>query len=164
MIGGRDFDRLLIDYFTDRLLNEFNIDVTKDQKKKYRLYSECLKIKHNLSTSLEDRIDVDDFCPDNDNLIPITRQIFEDKAQSLLFKIRSSITAVFKDVPDCRIDQISKVLLVGGGCRMPMIKSLLKSKFPNASLCCEEQPEEVVATGAAMYAYHLKTEPIRYRL
>uniref|UniRef100_A0A914QYZ7 Heat shock protein 70 n=1 Tax=Panagrolaimus davidi TaxID=227884 RepID=A0A914QYZ7_9BILA len=55
MIGGRDFDRLLIDYFTDRLLNEFKIDVTKDQKKKYKLYSECLKIKHNLSTSFEDR-------------------------------------------------------------------------------------------------------------
>uniref|UniRef100_A0A914QL59 Uncharacterized protein n=1 Tax=Panagrolaimus davidi TaxID=227884 RepID=A0A914QL59_9BILA len=107
-------------------------------------------------------IDVDDFCPDLDDLIPITRKFFEDKSQSLLFKIRSSITAIFKDT-DYQIDKISKVLLVGGGCRMPMIKNLLKSKFPNASLCCEEQPEEVVATGAAMYAYHLKTESISYR-
>uniref|UniRef100_A0A914PDD7 Uncharacterized protein n=1 Tax=Panagrolaimus davidi TaxID=227884 RepID=A0A914PDD7_9BILA len=50
-------------------------------------------------------------------------------------------------------NQVHKVLLVGGGSRMPMIKQLLRNMFPEAEHCIEEHPEEVVAIGASYYAY-----------
>uniref|UniRef100_A0A914YLX9 Uncharacterized protein n=1 Tax=Panagrolaimus superbus TaxID=310955 RepID=A0A914YLX9_9BILA len=53
--------------------------------------------------------------------------------------------------------QINYVFQVGGGCRMPMIKQLLKHIFPNAKHECNLYPDWVVAHGAALYAYFLKS-------
>uniref|UniRef100_A0A914QLX6 Uncharacterized protein n=1 Tax=Panagrolaimus davidi TaxID=227884 RepID=A0A914QLX6_9BILA len=52
-LGGRDFDKLLIDYFAKRLKFDFKIDVP--ESKKYFLISKSQEIKESLSNVEEDR-------------------------------------------------------------------------------------------------------------
>uniref|UniRef100_A0A914QQ07 Uncharacterized protein n=1 Tax=Panagrolaimus davidi TaxID=227884 RepID=A0A914QQ07_9BILA len=59
------------------------------------------------------------------------------------------------DKSNLQKDQINYVLQVGGGCRMPMIKDLLKEVFPTADHRCMLNPDWVVANGAALFAYYL---------
>uniref|UniRef100_A0A914YWJ7 Heat shock protein 70 n=1 Tax=Panagrolaimus superbus TaxID=310955 RepID=A0A914YWJ7_9BILA len=121
---------------------------------------ECQVIKHNLTVRDHDRLDVDDFISRIDGSINITRKQFEGMAEKLLNLIKNAITDV-TNKSGYNTTQIDKVLQVGGGSRMPMIKNLLKDIFPNAEHLCEEHPDEVVAIGAAHYASYLKSETIK---
>uniref|UniRef100_A0A914QWU3 Heat shock protein 70 n=1 Tax=Panagrolaimus davidi TaxID=227884 RepID=A0A914QWU3_9BILA len=95
-----------------------------------------------------------DLTKEND-YIPITRLQFETFAENLLMLIKNNITDALKNA-GVKSDEINKVLYVGGGSRMPIIKDLLLHEtFPNAEHCCEQNPDEVVAVGAAYYSYHL---------
>ena len=54
-LGGRDFDRLLLNYFTTILLTKFHVEVMASDRKKFKLLSECRKVKHNLTLRTEDK-------------------------------------------------------------------------------------------------------------
>uniref|UniRef100_A0A914PF87 Uncharacterized protein n=1 Tax=Panagrolaimus davidi TaxID=227884 RepID=A0A914PF87_9BILA len=153
-LGGRDFDNILIEYFREQLLSQYGVTVA--ESKKYKLMMECQEIKHNLSSRNEDKLAVDDYDLTKVNdYIPITRQQFETLAENLLMLIKSNITAALENA-GVKLDEINKVLYVGGGSRMPIIKDLLLHEtFPNAEHCYEQNPDEVVAVGAAYYSYHL---------
>uniref|UniRef100_A0A914PBL1 Heat shock protein 70 n=1 Tax=Panagrolaimus davidi TaxID=227884 RepID=A0A914PBL1_9BILA len=137
-LGGRDFDNLLIKYFTKKMAEDYNVIVP--DKKKYRII-----------------FDVEEIDSSQDYLIPITREIFETLSTELLQKIQCIIFTTLNKI-NMNVNKIEMVLQVGGGCRMPMIKKLLKDIFPKAEHVCEKHPEEVVAIGAAYYAYYLNVQ------
>uniref|UniRef100_A0AC35FNP5 Heat shock protein 70 n=1 Tax=Panagrolaimus sp. PS1159 TaxID=55785 RepID=A0AC35FNP5_9BILA len=151
-LGGRDFDNILINHFSQRLKNNFGI--LELESKKYRLMLECQKIKHCLSIRYDDHLDVSDFDPTRNEFIAITRDDFQQLTLQLLTKIKKIINSAFDNI-ELHPSQIDKILQVGGGCRMPMIKTLLQEIFPDAEHSCEEHPDEVVAVGAAYYSYYL---------
>uniref|UniRef100_A0AC35FI13 Uncharacterized protein n=1 Tax=Panagrolaimus sp. PS1159 TaxID=55785 RepID=A0AC35FI13_9BILA len=70
-----------------------------------------------------------------------------------IFKIQNNQIEIISNTGDSKF-----VLHVGGGSRMPMIKQLLRNMFPEAEHCIEEHPDEVVAIGAAYYAYSLPSD------
>uniref|UniRef100_A0AC34F015 Uncharacterized protein n=1 Tax=Panagrolaimus sp. ES5 TaxID=591445 RepID=A0AC34F015_9BILA len=150
-LGGRDFDNLIINYIRKKLEDDYNIVVERD-KKKYKLMLECQNLKHTLTALDEATLDVNSYNTEKNGIITITRTTFEAMAVNLLARIKSVIKNATSSFPQHRIE---KVLLAGGGSRMPMIEKLLKSCFPNAELCKEENLDEVVAIGAAYYAYYL---------
>uniref|UniRef100_A0A914PEJ7 Heat shock protein 70 n=1 Tax=Panagrolaimus davidi TaxID=227884 RepID=A0A914PEJ7_9BILA len=176
-LGGRDFDNILMDYFSNKLNLDYDIsklginmlnlnndnsankliyedEISKLKNKKFKLLMECQKIKHNLSVRNEDQLDSNDIDPALNGFIKITQKNFKDLSEDLLNRIQNTIfSALYKS--GFKADQINKVLQVGGGCRMPMIKELLQELFPSAEQCCEEHPDEVVAIGAAHYAYNI---------
>uniref|UniRef100_A0AC34FRS2 Uncharacterized protein n=1 Tax=Panagrolaimus sp. ES5 TaxID=591445 RepID=A0AC34FRS2_9BILA len=156
-LGGRDFDNLLFNHFWSKLNIEHKIESLGN--KKYVLMSKCQDIKHSLSVTTEDQLDVSDFDTAKEEEIKITRSQFEAMSKELVFDTTLTIDAALKNI-DFEPNKIDKVLLVGGGCRMPMIKKLLEQKFCNAEHCCEGHPDEVVATGAAYFAYYLNTVSI----
>ena len=86
----------------------------------------------------------------------MTRKEFEEISAPLLTKCQACIMKALKISYKIPAD-ISKVLFVGGASRMPAIKNLLKDIFPSADHCCDENPDEVVALGAAYYAYSLQS-------
>uniref|UniRef100_A0A914PF46 Heat shock protein 70 n=1 Tax=Panagrolaimus davidi TaxID=227884 RepID=A0A914PF46_9BILA len=150
-VGGRNFDNILIKYFIEKLKNDF--DITVADGKKYKLILECQKIKHSLSVQMQEALDVEDFDIAKEGFIKIDRQIFETLSQDLLTNIKDAIKNTLY-YSGHKAHKINKVLLVGGSCRMPMIKKLLQDMFPNSEHCCDEHPEEVVAIGAAYFAYN----------
>uniref|UniRef100_A0AC34G0H5 Heat shock protein 70 n=1 Tax=Panagrolaimus sp. ES5 TaxID=591445 RepID=A0AC34G0H5_9BILA len=75
----------------------------------------------------------------------------------LLTKIRNTLNAALYNSA-FNANQIDKILLFGGGSRMPMVKQLLQETFPKSQHCAEEYPDEVVAIGAAYYACNIFSE------
>uniref|UniRef100_A0AC34F3B1 Heat shock protein 70 n=1 Tax=Panagrolaimus sp. ES5 TaxID=591445 RepID=A0AC34F3B1_9BILA len=154
-LGGRDFDTVLINYFKNML--NANYGISAFIYRKYKLMLECQQIKEDLTYVYSTSLNVDEFESYQDGIISITREEFERMTIFLLNKIRNTIlAALFKS--NLKEKQIDKVLYVGGGSRMPMIRKLLKEVFPHAEQCCEEHPDEVVAIGAAYYAYSIFSE------
>uniref|UniRef100_A0AC34EZX5 Heat shock protein 70 n=1 Tax=Panagrolaimus sp. ES5 TaxID=591445 RepID=A0AC34EZX5_9BILA len=151
-LGGRNFDTVLINHFKNMLNTKFGIVGLKD--KKYKLMLECQKIKEDLSSINDSSLNIDEYDTNQDGIITISRDEFQSISQTLLNKIKNTIHAALFE-SKLEQNQINKVLHVGGGSRMPMIKELLKNIFPEADQCIEEHPDEVVAIGAAYYAYSI---------
>lgn len=101
-----------------------------------------------------------DFNPDLDDILTITLQKYEELSTNLIDKMRNVIVEALATTNYTSQD-IHKVLLAGGGCRMPVVKRLLQNMFKNAEHGCEENPDEVVAVGAAYYACYLKDQGSR---
>lgn len=99
------------------------------------------------------RIDIENFILRNGS-IKISREEFEVLCQSLLQKIKIVVVKALSDSGLTSKD-INKLIYVGGGCRMPMIRNLFASLFENSEHYGELHPDEAVAVGAAYYAYHL---------
>uniref|UniRef100_A0A914PJZ3 Heat shock protein 70 n=1 Tax=Panagrolaimus davidi TaxID=227884 RepID=A0A914PJZ3_9BILA len=153
--GGRDFDTVLINYFKNALSTKYGISFVK--QKKYLLMVKCQKIKETLSVIENASLDVDDFDTTQEGNIEISREGFQKMCEILLNKVKNTLNAALHN-SNFNANQINKVLHVGGGSRMPMIKELLRNMFPKAEHCIEEHPDEVVAIGAAYYAYVLPSD------
>uniref|UniRef100_A0A914XY38 Heat shock protein 70 n=1 Tax=Panagrolaimus superbus TaxID=310955 RepID=A0A914XY38_9BILA len=151
-LGGRDFDSILVNYFTKLLQSVYK--VTVPESKKYFLLSKSQEIKETLSTLIEDSFFVDDIDVTKDDVIKITRKEFEHMSVDLLNRAKE---VIFKAINNSGFtaDKIDKVIQVGGGSRMPMMKSLMMETFLNAEHCCVTNPDEVVAVGAAHYSFNL---------
>uniref|UniRef100_A0A914P9A7 Heat shock protein 70 n=1 Tax=Panagrolaimus davidi TaxID=227884 RepID=A0A914P9A7_9BILA len=117
----------------------------------------CQKIKETLSVMENASLDVDDFDPTQEGNIEISQKGFQKMCELLLNKVKNTLNAALHN-SNFNANQINKVLHVGGGSRMPMIKQLLRNMFPEAEHCIEEHPDEVVAIGAAYYAYSLPSD------
>uniref|UniRef100_A0A914QCX7 Hypoxia up-regulated protein 1 n=1 Tax=Panagrolaimus davidi TaxID=227884 RepID=A0A914QCX7_9BILA len=151
-LGGRDFDNLLFQHFEKILETKYKIAM--NEKSKYRLMLKCVEIKHTLSAENEASLDVDVFNPEIEEFLKITRQEFEQFSATLLLRLHECLKQTFAQAKIYASD-INKVLLVGGGCRMPMIQLFLRKRFPKAEHICAENPDEMVAIGAAYYSSFL---------
>uniref|UniRef100_A0A914PUH6 Uncharacterized protein n=1 Tax=Panagrolaimus davidi TaxID=227884 RepID=A0A914PUH6_9BILA len=154
-LGGSNFDRLLYDHFASILTNEHGINLTQNNNNKFRLTNKCKEIKHSLSSENDSSLDVSDFSPDRDDFIEITRDEFETMSEDLMVRTKNVILRALSNA-NLQTNDINYVFQVGGGCRMPMVKKLLMETFPSSDHRCSTCPEEVVAHGAAAYAYYLK--------
>uniref|UniRef100_A0AC35F1A4 Heat shock protein 70 n=1 Tax=Panagrolaimus sp. PS1159 TaxID=55785 RepID=A0AC35F1A4_9BILA len=154
-LGGRDFDKVLFNHFNAILKHKYNVEI-KEGNKKYVLSQKCKDVKHNLSATLEDWLTVDNFICDNNGSIIVSREEFEELSSSLLLRIKNVILNALSKT-DLHHQQINYVFQVGGGCRMPMIKKMLNEIFPHSNHQCSLYPDWIVAHGAALYAYYLKT-------
>uniref|UniRef100_A0A914YXC6 Hypoxia up-regulated protein 1 n=1 Tax=Panagrolaimus superbus TaxID=310955 RepID=A0A914YXC6_9BILA len=157
-LGGEDFDRLLFNHFDAILKRKYEINVTRTNAK-YDLNQICRKIRHELFFRNEAWLHLDDFIFDNEEQIKITREDSENMSAELLLKIKRIINRVVLKANVSK-ESIRYVFHVGGGCQMPMIKNLLLDTFQMAYHKFHEYPEEVVAHGAALYAYHLQRSKI----
>uniref|UniRef100_A0A914PW26 Heat shock protein 70 n=1 Tax=Panagrolaimus davidi TaxID=227884 RepID=A0A914PW26_9BILA len=128
-----------------------------NERNKYRLMLKCVEIKHTLSIESEASLDVDVFNPDIDESLQITRQEFEKMCAALLNRFQEVLKQTFSKT-DIFSSDINKVLLVGGGCRMPMIKLFLHQVFTKAEHSSVGNPDEMVAIGAAYYSSFLMSK------
>uniref|UniRef100_A0AC35GVF7 Heat shock protein 70 n=2 Tax=Panagrolaimus sp. PS1159 TaxID=55785 RepID=A0AC35GVF7_9BILA len=116
---------------------------------------EFLKMKRqDLQKTVESKksIDIEDF--KIDEFLRITRHEFEQMCVPVLNRIQEVFIQIFSKTELTPID-INKVLLVGGGCRMPMIQLFLRNSFPKAEHSCGKNPDEMVAIGAAYFSSFL---------
>uniref|UniRef100_A0A914QCE8 Hypoxia up-regulated protein 1 n=1 Tax=Panagrolaimus davidi TaxID=227884 RepID=A0A914QCE8_9BILA len=151
-IGAREFDKVLYNYFMNILKAKFNIENINKQI----LIQKCTDIKHTFSKETNAWLDVSDLDINSTKKIKITKEEFKTLSKNSLSKVKNAILSVTKN-SKLQINQLNYVFHVGGGCYMPMIKELLLDIFPNANHQCTDKPDEIVAKGAALYAYYLET-------
>ena len=160
-LGGDDFDQRIIDWMADAFQNENGIDLRKDKMAAQRLKEAAEKAKIELSNVMSTDINLPFITmdvngqPEHFNAA-LTRAMFDKITEDLVMDTMEPIDLALKDA-GLTVNDIDKVLLVGGSSRIPAVQTLIKNKFgkePSKSV----NPDESVAVGAAIQAGVLKGE------
>lgn len=159
-LGGMDFDKRLCDLIVNKFMAETSIDLSKDKLAYQKIMEESEKTKKILSDIGDAEINIpfitaDINGPKHLNIV-VTREQFEllieDYVDETIILSKEAISeAGFK------IEDIDKVILVGGSTRIPLITEKLES-FVGQRVYKGVNPDEVVATGAAIQGAILKGE------
>ncbi len=159
-LGGDDFDQRVIDYLAQTFKKENGIDLKNDKMAIQRLKEAAEKAKIELSSQLTSEINLpfitaDATGPKHLNLT-LSRAKFDELTADLVESTIGPMRNALKDA-GLSIEQIDKVLLVGGSIRIPAVQDAVKNftgKEPTKGI----NPDECVAVGAAIQAGVLSGE------
>ncbi|MBE3578163.1 MAG: molecular chaperone DnaK [Limnochordales bacterium] len=159
-LGGDDWDQRIIDWLADQFQREHGIDLRKDRNALQRLKEAAEKAKIELSSALSAQINLPYIAADASGpkhlTATLTRAKFEELTADLVEATMGPTRRALEDA-GLRPEDISKVLLVGGSTRMPMIQEAVRRFFgkePFKGI----NPDECVAIGAAIQAAVLAGE------
>ena len=147
-LGGIDWDRKIVKYLAEQILAEHGFDPREELAAKQILQQEAEDAKRALTSRADTTVH---FAHDGRrSRIKVTRQLFEGLTESL---VQRTIFTVERLLRDSGVDwaKVSRVLLVGGSTRMPMIHAALE-KASGKKVDRSLSPDEAVAHGAAIYA------------
>ena len=148
-LGGIDWDRRLADYFAEEFLAKHRgLDPRQDASAMHKLLREAEDAKRALTAREQTTVTME-FRGDGLRL-PVTRAKFEQLTADLLERSRLTVRSVLKDA-SLKWSDLTRVLLVGGSSRMPMVARMLEEESglkPDRSVSADE----AVAHGAALYA------------
>ncbi len=154
MLGGDDFDEILLNHIADNFAKEHGVDLRTDKMAHQRLREAAEKAKKELSSAQTTNVNLPFIAvtPDGPlNLdMTITRAKFEQLTAGLVEK---TIEPMKKALADAGITNgdIARVILVGGSTRIPAVQDAVKKvtgKEPFKGI----NPDECVAIGAAIQA------------
>ncbi|ADL51169.1 molecular chaperone DnaK [Clostridium cellulovorans] len=153
-LGGDDFDQKIIDHIAETFKNEYGIDLRNDKMALQRLKEAAEKAKIELSSSMQTNINLPFITADATGPkhidMDLTRAKFNELTHDL---VQRTLTPMQKALDDAKmnINQIDKVILVGGSTRIPAVVEAVKNftgKEPSKGI----NPDEAVAVGAAIQA------------
>jgi len=152
LLGGDDFDDILVDWMIDEFKKAENIDLSSDSMALQRLKEAAEKAKCELSSSKQTEINLPFIYSDKDGpknlLLSITRAQFESLIDSLVDRTVAPCKQAIKDAK-LNPSDINEVILVGGSTRIPIVQEKVKKIF-NKEINKSVNPDEVVALGAAI--------------
>ena len=151
-LGGDDFDQRIIDYVADQFKKENGIDLKQDKIACQRLKEAAEKAKIELSGTTTANINLPFITADATGPkhldITLTRAKFDELTSDLVDATVEPMKKALKDA-GLTVDQINKVILVGGSTRIPAVQEAVKKvtgKEPFKGI----NPDECVAIGAAI--------------
>ncbi|KAF9970741.1 ATPase with role in protein import into the ER [Actinomortierella ambigua] len=151
-LGGEYFDRRLMDHLVALYKERHDVDITMDMKAMGRLKHEAEKAKHDLSSQMSVRIEIDSLHDGNDFSETITRATFEELNMDLFMKTFEYVEQAFKDAGLDKND-IQNIVVAGGSRRIPKVAQLIKEYFKGKNVHKGISPEEVVVFGAAYHGH-----------
>jgi molecular chaperone DnaK len=153
-LGGTDMDNAIIDWVTEDFKNKEGIDLKGDSKAWIRIKDAGEKAKIELSTTLSTTINLPYLSQKEGNPVHLTMELTRAKLESLIEPTLRRLDPIMRRaVSDAKIsvNDIHKILLVGGPTRMPSVQEIFKKYFgkePEHSV----DPMECVAIGASIQA------------
>ena len=153
-LGGDDFDQRIIDWMIYEFKKQENIDLTSDKMAMQRLKEAAEKAKIELSGVTSSSINIPYISvnatgPKHMDLT-LTRAKFNELTSDLVEKTMGPVRQALED-SGLSINDIDKVLMVGGSSRIPAVQEAVKNlihKEPFKGI----NPDECVAIGAAIQA------------
>ena len=153
-IGGKDIDQWIVDYFIPD--NKYGINLLRAEEIKCKLSSSEIKYENKYPTKflIEGNVEkefylskeiLEEIIIDN-NLIDHLNYLLKD----LLNEARGKF---------CTIDDLSLIILVGGGCQIPLIKEWIKKKIAKIQIK-SPPPIEAIALGALAMTPGVKIKDI----
>ncbi|MTK13846.1 MAG: molecular chaperone DnaK, partial [Clostridiaceae bacterium] len=153
-LGGDDFDQKVMDYIADTFKAENGIDLRNDKMALQRLKEAAEKAKIELSASMQTNINLPFITADATGPkhidMNLTRAKFNEITHDLVQRTIEPMRKALNDA-GLTIDQIDKIILVGGSTRIPAVQDAVKDftgKDPSKGV----NPDECVAVGAAIQA------------
>jgi len=148
-LGGIDWDRRIVDFVAEQFQAKHRgIDPRLDEGTLRRLLRDAEDAKRALTARDRTTIAVEHL--GHSFRLPLTRAEFENCTADLLERSRMTVVSTLRDAGMTWSD-LTRVLLVGGSSRMPMVSAMLEQESgrkPDRSV----SPDEAVAHGAALYA------------
>ncbi|MBR2685247.1 MAG: molecular chaperone DnaK [Erysipelotrichaceae bacterium] len=152
MLGGDDFDNVIVDWMNDAFKKENGIDLKNDRMALQRMKEAAEKAKKDLSSMVQTQISLPFISAGANGPLhlemTLTRAKFDEMTKFLVDKTIGPVRQALSDAGLTKND-IDQVLLVGGSTRIPAVQEAVKNelgKEPNRSV----NPDEVVAMGAAI--------------
>ncbi len=153
-LGGEDFDQRIVDWMIETFQDETSIDLRSDRLALQRLKEAAERAKCELSTALESQLNLPFIAADSSGPKHFNKSLTRDQFEKLVFDlVERTIDPCMKALADAKLspDKITKVLLVGGQTRSPIIIEKVREIF-RCEPSIEINPDEVVAIGAAIQA------------
>lgn len=147
-LGGVDFDNKIIEIFEQAYEEKYSEKLIQNDQDRAKYEDEAEDVKKTLSRRNSVRKIL--YGPAGSVRVEITREQFQQAVESLVTRTEILIEVALEEA-GIKVDDINKVLLVGGSTRMPVIKERLKAKFghdPEIAV----NVDECVALGAAIHA------------
>ncbi len=153
-LGGDDFDERIINYLVEEFKKENGIDLSKDRMAMQRLKDSAEKAKKELSSALTTSISLPFISADASGPkhleINLTRAKFDEMTADLVEATMGPTRQALSDA-GLSLNEIDKVILVGGSTRIPAVVEAIK-KVTGKEPFKGVNPDEVVAVGAAIQA------------
>ena len=159
-LGGDDFDQRLIDYFVAEFKKSDGIDLKNDKFAMQRLKDEAEKAKIALSNAPSVNVNIPYITADATGPKHLNVQLTRAKFNELTADLVEATMGPFKQAisdSDLSMNEIDKVLLVGGSTRIPAVQEAVK-KYTGKDPFKGINPDECVAMGAALQGGVLNKE------
>jgi len=158
MLGGEDFDEILLSHLLQEFKKESSIDLSGDPLAMQRLREAAEKAKRELDGLAQTDVSLPFITADATGpkhlSLKISRAQFESMVGPLIERTIGPCKSCLKDA-DISKSELHDVILVGGMSRMPKVQDTVKDFFgkkPSRGV----NPDEVVAMGAAIQGGVLK--------
>jgi molecular chaperone DnaK len=151
-LGGEDFDQRIVDWMIETFQQETRIDLKPDRLALQRLKEAAERAKCELSTATESQLNLPFIAADSTGPKHFNKTLTRAKFEELVADLVSRTTEPCqKALADAKLapEDITKVLLVGGQTRSPIIINRVREIFKREP-SIEINPDEVVAIGAAI--------------
>jgi len=151
-LGGTDMDNHIIDWITGEFKKKEGIDLTNDSKAMIRIKDAAEKAKIELSTTISTTINLPYISQKEGNPLHLEMELTRAKLESLIEPVLKRLDPIMRRaVSDAKlsVNEVDKIILVGGPTRMPSVQKQFKDFFgkePEHSV----DPMECVAIGAAI--------------
>jgi molecular chaperone DnaK len=153
-LGGKDMDKVLIDYLVAAFKAESGVDISSDKMAMNRVREAAEKAKIELSTTMETDINLPFITADANGpkhfALKVTRAKLEELIKPLIEKMRKPVEQAISDAK-LNPSQIDKIILIGGPTRMPSVKKFVED-YIGKQVEGGIDPMEAVAKGAAIQA------------
>ena len=149
-LGGDDFDQLLVDFAVSEFMKEHQVDLRENSQTLRRLKVVMERAKCRLSD--EPYVAVREEYIDGRHHLQL--EIMRDDYERMIaHHLEKTIDCLHQSLRDARVSprDISKVMLVGGATRTPLVQKMLKDRI-QLEPRFEIDPDLVVAMGAAIQA------------
>ena len=159
-LGGSDMDEAITSYMLKEFQKETGVDLSGDNMAVWRVREACEKAKIELSTVMQTEVNLPYITSDASGpkhlIKTITRAKLDDLVSPIVNRCKTSIDTAVKD-SKLKIDEISKIIMVGGPTRMPIVQNFLENMI-GPKIQRGIDPMECVSMGAAVQAAVLSGE------
>jgi len=150
-LGGHDWDLRLVDYLCEQFRKAHRLDPRQDPIAANRVLAAAIDAKHALTARNRTTVQIEYGGLTEE--IPVWRELFNELTADLLERTAYTTRQLIADAK-MEWKDVSRVLLVGGSTRMPMVVDMLR-KMTGIEPDRTVNPDEAVARGAALYAAYL---------
>jgi molecular chaperone DnaK len=151
-LGGTDMDNAVTEWIAAEFQKESGVNIRSDKMAMQRVRDAAEKAKIELSSTMETQINLPFLTATHEGpkhlALPLSRAKLEELVRPIVERCRSPVEQAIKDAKITK-DQISRVVLVGGPTRMPIVQKFLEQTV-NRPIEHGVDPMECVATGAAV--------------
>ena len=151
-LGGTDMDNAVTEWIAAEFQRESGVDVRSDKMAMQRVRDAAEKAKIELSSTMETQINLPFLTATSEGpkhlALPLNRAKLEELVRPIVERCQKPVEQAIRDAKVSR-DQISRVVLVGGPTRMPIVQKFLEQAV-GRPIEHGVDPMECVAMGAAV--------------